>query len=145
MEEFRDLVLKTSRKSPLYRWMRENFAEIEKILSEAGRPNWTAISKWLGEKGLVDATGKTPTSERARQTWFDVRGDLGKTAAKRTRKRPLATEDGTVTLVREPIAKPEPDPASTQDPSDVDARLAKAADAMGFPWDPKPKPKKRTE
>ena len=69
----------SGRRSPLYRWMLENFDQFSGTVAEAGRPNWQALAVAFGEGGLRDRLGKAPSAEGTRQTWFLVRQAVAKT------------------------------------------------------------------
>jgi hypothetical protein len=67
--------------SPLYLWLRQNHDEIVEGLRDV-RPSWRILAKRLGEMGIQDGAGKTPTPEGARATWYRVRRDLAAARAK---------------------------------------------------------------
>jgi hypothetical protein len=74
-----------SKRSSLYRWMAENHDMFAEVLRKAGRPNWEALAKTLGEQGLSDAGNKPPSEETTRQTWWKVRKAM---KARRDRRPP---------------------------------------------------------
>lgn len=69
-----------SRRSPLFRWMREHYAEMAERLADAGGPrsvNWGAVAEVLGDGGLTGADGKPPSADVARKTWGKVVAMMG--------------------------------------------------------------------
>ncbi len=71
--------------SQLYLWMRRNHDRIAEGLIGL-RPNWLALATRLGEMDIRDGTGKAPTPEGARATWYRVRRDLATARAKQQAK-----------------------------------------------------------
>jgi hypothetical protein len=63
------------RRSPLYRWLNARADAFQMMLLEM-QPTWQAVAGALAAQGLVDGTGKPPTAERVRQTWFKVRQSM---------------------------------------------------------------------
>jgi hypothetical protein len=61
--------------SQLYLWMRQNHDRIAEGL-DGLRPSWFALATRLGEMDIRDGTGKAPTPQIARATWYRVRRDL---------------------------------------------------------------------
>jgi hypothetical protein len=77
-----DRVLRhASARSPLYQWMRQRHAKLAQRL-DGVRPHWAALAAEFGAMGLTDRTGKAPTGERARKTWWRVKADLAARAAR---------------------------------------------------------------
>ncbi len=68
-----------ARRSPLYRWLRENHADIATAMS-LPRPSWTALAETAAESGQVDDHGKPPNANSVRAAWIRVCRDLGKPA-----------------------------------------------------------------
>lgn len=58
-----------TRSSPLHRWMRDNYDELEKAIRDVG---WKRIWAGIVEMGLRDATGKLPSKRRCEQTFYRV-------------------------------------------------------------------------
>jgi hypothetical protein len=77
-EKLREAAM-SGRRSALYRWMIENYAEFSATIAAAGRPNWQALAHAFGEAGLRDRLGNVPSAEGTRQTWFLVRQAVAKT------------------------------------------------------------------
>ena len=78
-----DRVLRhASARSPLYQWMRKRHVKLAQRL-DGTRPHWAALAAEFGAMGLTDRTGKAPTGERARKTWWRVKADLAARAARR--------------------------------------------------------------
>ncbi|UZO91805.1 hypothetical protein [Roseomonas mucosa] len=69
------------KRSPLYVWMRRHFAALNEEF-EAHGPNWTERVKRMGEAGLTDREGKPPTIRTAQQTWYRLKQDMARKAAK---------------------------------------------------------------
>jgi hypothetical protein len=72
VEKFRRAAT-TDRRSELYRWMDANYEAFVVVVNSAGKPNWRELARAFGEERLWDRTGKAPTAEGARQTWWQVR------------------------------------------------------------------------
>jgi hypothetical protein len=101
-----DRVLRhASARSPLYQWMRKRHAKLADRL-DGVRPQWSALAAEFGAMGLTDRTGKAPTGERARKTWWRVKADL---AARAT--RPQGAAETAVQLLPPPPAAPPAPPA----------------------------------
>lgn len=66
-----------NRRSPLYRWLRENYADIARAMS-LPRPSWTALAETAAEAGQVDERGRPPNANSVRAAWIRVCRDLGK-------------------------------------------------------------------
>jgi hypothetical protein len=136
-------LVKASTRAVWPAYVKAHFDGLTALIEEHG-PHWGAIAKWAVREGHTNGAPLSGNNARkAYEREAARRAKVGQPKKKRAKAQSTVIRDGVVEIVREPIAKP--DPAPTQDPSDVDAMLAKAADAMGFPWDPQPKPKKRTE
>jgi hypothetical protein len=72
--------------SPLYLWMRQNHDRIAEGL-DGLRPSWRALATRLGEMKIHDGTGKAPTPDGARGTWYRVRRDLAAARARQAKDR----------------------------------------------------------
>lgn len=72
--------------SPLYLWMRQNHDRIAEGL-DGLRPSWRALATRLGEMKIHDGTGKAPTPDGARGTWYRVRRDLAAARARHAKDR----------------------------------------------------------
>jgi hypothetical protein len=72
--------------SPLYLWMRQNHDRIAEGL-DGVRPSWRALATRLGEMKIHDGTGKVPTPQGARGTWYRVRRDLAAARARQDKSR----------------------------------------------------------
>lgn len=95
----------SARRSTLYVWLLEHYAEVDATVEEAGRPNWTALAATFADAGLTDAHGNRPTAEGTRQTWWKVR------QAQKTRaaKPPVASAKAPAPTPAAP-KRPLPDP-----------------------------------
>jgi len=72
--------------SQLYLWMRQNHDRIAEGL-DGLRPSWRALATRLGEMKIHDGTGKAPTPDGARGTWYRVRRDLAAARARQAKDR----------------------------------------------------------
>jgi len=72
--------------SQLYLWMRRNHDRIAEGLIGL-RPNWRALAIRLGEMDIRDGTGKVPTPEGTRGTWYRVRRDLAAMRARQAKSQ----------------------------------------------------------
>lgn len=72
VEEFLAAAQKT--RSPLDWYYEQNYRDLlEGLEAGGGRVNdWQGVAEVLAERGIMDATGKPPTKETARQTWIRV-------------------------------------------------------------------------
>jgi hypothetical protein len=71
-------------RSPVYDLMWDNYAELAPELNRPRRPNWQAVSKALGDQGVLDGAGQALTdasSETVRKTWWKVNRDKEAVAA----------------------------------------------------------------
>ena len=82
MQRIDRVLLHSSARSPLYQWMRKRHAKLADRL-DGVRPQWPALAAEFGAMGLTDRTGKAPTGERARKTWWRVKADLAARAARK--------------------------------------------------------------
>ena len=55
--------------SDVFIWMKSNHDTLAQALGKK-RISWNRMCIWLGQFGLTDRHGKTPTPETARQTWY---------------------------------------------------------------------------
>ncbi|WP_426960332.1 hypothetical protein [Muricoccus radiodurans] len=69
------------KRSPLYLFMRRHFVALTADF-EANGPRWDVRTKAFGEAGLTDRDGKPPTVRTAQQTWYQLKQDLARQAAK---------------------------------------------------------------
>jgi hypothetical protein len=72
--------------SQLYLWMRRNHDRIAEGLIGL-RPNWRALAIRLGEMDIHDGTGKAPTPQGTRGTWYRVRRDLAAMRARQAKRQ----------------------------------------------------------
>jgi hypothetical protein len=70
--------------SQLYLWMRQNHDRIAEGL-DGLRPSWRALATRLSEMKIHDGTGKAPTPDGARGTWYRVRRDLAAARARQAK------------------------------------------------------------
>lgn len=89
--------------SPVYRWMRANYAELRKSF-EDGSPNWNAVAVALAEAGLTDRDGNPPIAGTVSQTWYRV--------VKAMERKPVSPHPS-VRMI-EPAAAPDPPSAPAQ-------------------------------
>ncbi len=109
-----------SKRSSLYRWMIENHDMFADVLRKAGRPNWEALAKTLGEQGLSDAGNNPPSEETTRQTWWKVRKAIKARRDRRPALQHLPTPPQRPDPVRPPSAYPDLDtPAAPDDDAKI--------------------------
>lgn len=109
------------RRSPLYRWLRARHDQLLPVLDvhAGGAPNWIVVAEVLRGEGVTDGSGKAPSSERVRKTWWMLRKDLKAFASGKTQRLPVAVKpprdnsDVVQLLPRLPEAAPLP-PAPSQ-------------------------------
>ena len=106
-----------ARRSPLYRWLRENHADITTVMS-LPRPSWTALAETAAEAGQVDDHGKPPNANSVRAAWIRVCRDLGKQhGAQRPVDRQAQAAQANLASGRpEPDTSLLPDPESRDEP-----------------------------
>jgi hypothetical protein len=107
-----------ARRSPLYRWLRENHADIATAMS-LPRPSWTALAETAAESGQVDDHGKPPNANSVRAAWIRVCRDLGKPHGARqpTKRQVQGAQAHPASGRPEPDAPPSPDhPESWDEP-----------------------------
>jgi hypothetical protein len=139
MERVRDRMLAKNGRSPLYAWFQKNHDGFADALRAVKRPDWAEVAAALADEGVLDGSGKPPTPTTVRQTWHKVKTDRSKPVAdKKPKAQPTAVRDGVVQIVRGPEVKPEP-------AAYPDARRERLMDKLDWPWDAKPKPKRRDE
>lgn len=61
-------------RSPLQDWLRRNRALVQARFA-VSRPRWASVARMLAELGVVDAHGRPPTAQAARQAWYRVRAE----------------------------------------------------------------------
>ena len=66
-------------RSPLFWWLLEHHAEIAQT-AKGRRMRWGPLLKRVLARGLTDGSGKSPTAETVRKTWWKVRREVAQTA-----------------------------------------------------------------
>jgi hypothetical protein len=99
MQRIDRVLLHASARSPLYQWMRKRHTKLAERL-DGVRPQWPTLAAEFGAMGLTDSTGKAPTGERARKTWWRVKADAAARAARQQRPAETAVQ----LLPRPPVA-----------------------------------------
>jgi hypothetical protein len=116
----------TSRRSPLYKWLRENRHGFAELLDEVGQPDWQSLADEFTEMGFRSQAGEPLKKLTVRHTWWRVRRDVARTEAKKAG----------VQVRAEPLEKVPPSPAAAspaEDPADDEmARRAREAMARGL-------------
>lgn len=102
---------RAGKRSPLFLWLLEHHDEIVATL-QGGQIGWGSFCAAVAEVGLKDATGKAPSENTARITWYRVR----QLAARQHAARVAAGD-------RAPLAHPSRPPPSKMSP---DARPLEA-------------------
>ncbi len=93
-------------RSPVYDLMWDNYAQLAPELNRPRRPNWQAVTKALGDQGILDGAGQALTAtsaETVRKTWWKVCRDKEAMAAGTMRRR---QKPGQSTQVAGDAAKP---------------------------------------
>jgi hypothetical protein len=94
-------------RSPLYQWLWENYAELERArLESPGRSDWIKAAAEMNKLGIRTRGGKRLTAETVRRTWARVATD-----ARASGKMPAPP-------LRPPTSAPEPllaEPAHSDD------------------------------
>lgn len=77
------------RNSDAYRWLRENYEPISRVLAQA-RPSWRVIAEAVAAEGVTGARGQRMAAEDLRQMWQRVCRDVkrAEAAASRAAKAP---------------------------------------------------------
>jgi hypothetical protein len=97
--------------------MRTNYAEFTRAL-EAERPSWEALCAEFADAGLIDRTGKPPSTATARKTWERVRKDVAAARTKAESKSKAAVPLPSSTPATEPAPLPFPVPCEPRRPVD---------------------------
>src|SRR3954466_11447092 len=63
-------------RSPLYRWMHENYDRLAAALSIRHRPSWEALARTAHEAGQTDSRGQAPSRHAVRSVWLRVVRDI---------------------------------------------------------------------
>ena len=66
-----------SRRSEVYRWLRDRYAEIEEMMT-AHDPSWHVIAAEIAREGISGGRGRPPTGRAVRRIWQRVRRDVAK-------------------------------------------------------------------
>jgi hypothetical protein len=148
------------KRSPLFLWMLEHHDEIVATL-QGGRIGWGPFCAAVAEAGLKDTTGKAPSENTARITWYRVRRLAARQHAARTaagdrapaahpsRPPPSKMPQDARPLEANAHASPavDPSPASNFGPARVVAEPPKPRPLKVFrsledikPWKPPPDP-----
>jgi hypothetical protein len=99
-------VVRSERRSPLFRWMVKHHDELIEA-SRQERFHWTSFCSEAAKRGLTDTQGQAPTAENARKTWARARKavqeGLELAAAKPPRPKPPSRfpKDWSPTVLRE--------------------------------------------
>lgn len=142
------------RRSPLYLWMKQNFAELAAEFQENG-PRWQARVKAMKAAGLVDWNRNAPTVRGAQQTWYRLCRDMEKAPATsvarpETSQPPPPNPARTVTATPAPPT-PAPTAASLSNPwAELDRQTAETKRrrdeiAAAKEWNPYATPKEKPE
>ncbi len=59
--------------SPLGQWLTEHEQEVADLIDGAETVDWTDLADSFAQAGLLDARGRLPNAETARETWRRVR------------------------------------------------------------------------
>ena len=72
--------------SAVFIWMKANHDTLTQALGEK-RISWNRMCVWLSQFELTDRSGKTPTQETARKTWYRVRKAVSREKAEQEAAR----------------------------------------------------------
>jgi hypothetical protein len=72
------------RRSDAYRWLRENYEPISRVLAQA-RPSWRVIADAVAAEGVTGARGQRMAAEDLRQMWQRVCRDVKRAEAEASR------------------------------------------------------------
>jgi hypothetical protein len=79
------------RRSPIMVWMQQNRVALETAFAQTA-PAWSVLASYLGERGVTDGDGKSPTARATREAWARVKAARKATPA----PEPAAPEPGPV-------------------------------------------------
>jgi hypothetical protein len=99
-------------RSPLYRWLFENHAEIAAVLATQPRPGWQALAATAADAGVRTADGEAPSRHLVRKTWKRVEHAM--TQPSQPRLGPTPTPP--VVAVHPPAAERPPVPRTSPVP-----------------------------
>jgi hypothetical protein len=106
-------------RSPLYRWLFENHAEIAAVLATQPRPGWQILAATAADAGVRTADGAAPSRHLVRKTWKQVERTM--TQPSQPRLGPTSTTTPPVVAVHPPAAErqpvPRPSPVPPAEPS----------------------------
>jgi hypothetical protein len=108
-------------RSHLYRWLYDNRAEIEPIIS--AKPAWQALAKTAAESGVRTSTGDLPSRQAVRKAWMRLQADTQSVSKTETRKSASGSRAGHAASSPASTATPtastseEPNPPTYQDPA----------------------------
>lgn len=87
-------------KSPLYRWMLDNYQSFSAAIERADKtPDWKAIAATFASDGLTDSKGNPPVASVASGTWYRVQKAVSERNARKkavSRGKPKSLAPGIV-------------------------------------------------
>jgi hypothetical protein len=97
-------------RSGLYRWIKANYAAINRANPPDRRKNWRALTEAATEAGIKNIAGSAPTVASVRSAFLRVQAEMERKPLPRTRKARTAPDvslvDATPPVVSTPTSKP---------------------------------------
>jgi hypothetical protein len=106
-------------RSSLYRWLAENHDGIAEAASRGRVLGWSELARDFAAPGLLDGSGKPPSTQSARKTWSRVKADIARARAEKAaaapsplahRSRPRSDWQPPVSAPSHPVGRREPPP-----------------------------------
>jgi hypothetical protein len=95
-------------RSPLYRWLHENYGQIAPIIAKQPRPSWEALAATVAEGSDLSR----PTRQGVRKAWLRVAEEMNRTEADPPAPRSIRTQK---TPNRTAVRMIEPPPSEDDD------------------------------
>jgi len=133
------------RRSSLFVYMFEHYADLSRVLVRAGRPNWKALAKEFAAAGFTDINGNPPTDAVSRNTWVKVRALVAREGPPPTRTRQEWPSAAVASPATGGPAQPPPGPAAGLARATTRILSADVRPAFAFPTRSTLKPGKDDE
>jgi hypothetical protein len=109
------------RRTPLYRWLYENYDELRPALTSP-RPSWDALARTAAAAGIKTASDRVPSRQAVWKAWKRVAADTAAQAAAQRAAQPASRSTADPGLMAPPLsAGPAPPPAAIVAMIDPDA------------------------
>lgn len=69
------------RRSPLYGWLEDHYAEIAPVIAAQRRPSWEALAQTARESGQKGPVDGGPSRQTVRKAWFRLLADMERSKA----------------------------------------------------------------